>query len=95
MFGILMICVNHPAVVRKSGYFKTNMVAAYMKMLSEIHGTSMEEWSEELNDEIISKHDISLSTEEHLSQILPELTNKFMLPMFIPHIQQYLASPQV
>lgn len=63
MFGILMICVNHPAVVRKSEYFKTNMVPAYMKMLGEISGMSMEEWSEELNDEIISKNDISLSTE--------------------------------
>lgn len=55
----------------------------------------MEEWSEELNDEIISKHDISLSAEEHLGQILPELTNKFMLPLFIPHIQQYLSSGQI
>lgn len=42
MYGILMICINHPAVVRKSEYFKTNMVAAYMRMLSEIGGMSME-----------------------------------------------------
>jgi hypothetical protein len=42
MFGILMICVNHPAVVRKSEYFKTNMVPAYMKMLSEINGIYIE-----------------------------------------------------
>jgi hypothetical protein len=42
MFGILMVCVNHPAVVRKSEYFKTNMVPAYMKMLSEINGISIE-----------------------------------------------------
>jgi hypothetical protein len=42
MFGILMICVNHPAVVRKSEYFKTNMVPAYMKMLAEIGNMSME-----------------------------------------------------
>lgn len=63
MFGILTICVNHPAVVRKSEYFKTNMVPVYMKMLAEINGTTIEQWSEELNDEIISKHDISLSAE--------------------------------
>jgi hypothetical protein len=41
-----MICVSHPSIVRKSEYFKTNMVPAYMKMLSEIGGMSMEEWSE-------------------------------------------------
>jgi hypothetical protein len=41
-----------------------------MKMLSEPSSISMEEWCEELNDEIISKTDISLSTEEHLGHIL-------------------------
>lgn len=46
MYGILMICVNHPAVVRKSEYFKSNMAPVYMKMLSEINGMSLEEWSE-------------------------------------------------
>lgn len=66
-----------------------------MRMLTETGNMSVEEWSEELNDEIISKTDISLSTEEHMGHILPELTNKFMLPLFIPYIQQYLASPQV
>lgn len=30
-----------------------------------------------------------------MGHILPELTNKFMLPIFIPYIQQYLASPQI
>lgn len=45
MYGILMICVNHPAVVRKSEYFKTKMAPVYMKMLSEINGMSLEEWS--------------------------------------------------
>lgn len=50
MYGVLMICVNHPSTVRKLEYFKTNMVPAYMRMLSEINGVSMEEWSEELND---------------------------------------------
>ena len=33
-----------------------------------------------------------MSTEEHLGQITPYLTNKFMLPLFIPYIQQYLGS---
>jgi len=42
MFGVLTICVNHPAIVRKSEYFKTNMVPAYMRMLSEINGMSIE-----------------------------------------------------
>ena len=95
MFGVLMLCSSHSSSVRKLEYFKTNMVPAYMKMLSEIHGTSLEEWCEELNDEIISKNDISLSTEEHLGQLTLELTNKFMLPAFIPSIQQYLTSSQV
>lgn len=95
MYGVYMLCINHPASIRKSDYFKTNMVPAYMRMLSEIHGSTTEEWAEELNDEIISKNDISLSTEEHLGQLTAQLTNKFMLPLFIPHIQQYLSSQQV
>jgi hypothetical protein len=35
MHGQLMLCVNHPSIVRKSDYFKNNMVPAYMKMLAE------------------------------------------------------------
>ena len=95
MYGVLMLCMNHSASVRKNDYFKSNMVPAYMRMLSEIHGTSVEEWAEELNDEIVSKNDISLSTEEHLGQLTLEMTNKFMLPLFIPHIQQYLTSENI
>ena len=71
------------------------MVPTYMKLLSEIEETSMEEWLEELDTEIISKNDIAQSTQEHLSQINTELTNKFLLPLFIPHIQQGLISGTV
>lgn len=68
------------------------MVPAYMRMLAETSSTSLEEWCEELNDEVISKTDISIRTEEHLGQIAGELTNKFLLPLFIPYIQQCLSS---
>lgn len=95
MSGILILCMNHHTLVRKSLHFKTRMVPAYMKMLAEITGTSLEEWSEELMDEHISKNDISIITEEHLAQIASELGNKFMLPLFIPLIQQCLSSNEV
>ena len=44
-------------------------------------------------DEQVSKHQISIITEEHLAQIANELGNKFMLPLFIPFIQQGISSP--
>lgn len=44
MSGILSLCMSHHTLVRKSSHFKTRMVPAYMKMLSEITGTSLEEW---------------------------------------------------
>jgi len=48
-----------------------------------------------LIDEQISKNDISMIAEEHLAQIANELGNKFMLPLFIPFIQQCLSSPEI
>jgi hypothetical protein len=36
-----------------------------------------------------------MMTEEHLGQIANELGNKFMLPLFIPLIQQCLSSPEI
>lgn len=92
MSGILTLCMNHHTMVRKSNHFKTRMVPSYMKILTEIDHTSLEEWAEELMDEQISKNDISMITEEHLAQIANELGNKFMLPLFIPLIQQCLGS---
>lgn len=63
MYGVLMLCINHASAIRKLEYFGSKMVPVYMQMLSEIDKMPIEEWSEELNDEIISKNDISLSTE--------------------------------
>jgi hypothetical protein len=34
-----------------------------MSMLAEINETNIEEWAEELIDEVISKNDIAMSTE--------------------------------
>ena len=60
MSGILTLCMNHHTLVRKSSHFKTRMVPSYMKMLAEVDSTTLEEWSEELIDEQISKHHISM-----------------------------------
>ena len=49
MHGILLLCINHPSLIRKNEYFKNRMVPSYMKMLSEIDSISMEEWLEELD----------------------------------------------
>ena len=69
MAGVLILCNQHHTSVRKSEYFKKKMVPAYMGMLAEIKEDSLEEWAEELIDEVISKNDIAMSTEEHLAQI--------------------------
>jgi hypothetical protein len=63
MVGVLTLCMHHHTLVRKNSYFKTNMVASYINMLAEVHKTSLEEWAEELLDEVISKSDIAMSTE--------------------------------
>lgn len=95
MSGILTLCTNHHSSVRKNEHFKTRMVPAYMKMLAEIDRTPLEEWAEELLDEQSSKNDISMVTEEHLVQIAEKLGNRFILPLFIPYIQQCLSSQEI
>ena len=95
MAGIFVLCHEHHTLVRKAKYFKTNMVNAYMKMLAEVREEQTEEWAGELIDEVISKNDVSMSTEEHLGQIANELGNKFMLPLFVPLIRQGLESGEV
>jgi hypothetical protein len=94
MHGVYLLVNSHPTAVKKTQIFKTKYVEIYMKMLSEMDDTPVEEWANEFKDEVISKNDISLSTEEHLSQILEVLGNKFLLPLFINHIQSYLKSDQ-
>lgn len=63
-----------------------------MKMLSEAGKVSSEEWSNDLNPELISKDDVSMATEEHLCQILVHLGTKFLLPLFINYISVGIAS---
>lgn len=67
--GIYGLALSYHSSIRKSEFFKTKMVAAYMKILSEMVGTSTEEWAMELMDETISKDDISMTTQEHLVQL--------------------------
>ena len=45
MYGVLLLAMNHAALMRKSDYFKSNMVPTYMKMLSENESISEEEWA--------------------------------------------------
>jgi hypothetical protein len=73
MHGVLLLCMNHEAQIRKNEFFKARMVGVYMKMLSENEKMTAEEWAAELNPEVISKDDVSMATEEHLSQILLHL----------------------
>ena len=94
MHGVLQLCMNHEAQIRKNEFFKSRMVGVYMKMLSENEKISAEEWAIELNTEIISKDDVSMATEEHLCQILLYLGVKFMLPLFIGSITAALSSPK-
>lgn len=94
MHGVLQLCMNHEAQIRKNEFFKTRMVSIYMKMLSENEKISLEEWAVELNTEIVSKDDVALATEEHLCQILMYLGVKFMLPLFIGSITLALVSPK-
>lgn len=92
MHGVLQLCMNHEAQIRKNEFFKTRMVGIYMKMLSENEKMSAEDWASELNPELVSKEDVSLATEEHLCQILMYLGVKFMLPLFIGSITAALSS---
>ena len=36
-----------------------------------------------------------MSTEEHLAQIANELGNKFMFPLFVPYITEYIQYPHI
>jgi hypothetical protein len=46
MAGVLILCMNHHTLVRKSAYFKSKMVPAYISMLAEIDQTPLEEWAD-------------------------------------------------
>lgn len=63
MHGVLLLCMNHPSLIRKSNYFKSTMVETYMRLLAEDETTPLEEWAHELLNENISKNDISVSCE--------------------------------
>lgn len=63
-----------------------------MRMLAENEKMGVEEWAGELNDEVVSKEDVAMATEEHLAQILVYLGVKFMLPLFMGGIMAGLRS---
>lgn len=41
MHGVYLLTNSHPAAVKKTPVFKSKYVNVYMKMLSEIHETSI------------------------------------------------------
>jgi len=61
-------------------------------MLMEVDSLSLEEWNKDLNEEIISKNDPASAAADALAKICPELGVKFLLPLYIPMIQESLAS---
>lgn len=89
--GLMVICASCSAQVRKGEIFKTKTVPALMKMMTEADSLTLEEWTEELDDEALSKNDPASAAEETLAKIGYELTNKFMLPIFIPLIKECLS----
>lgn len=62
--------------------------------MTEVGSLSLEEWTEELDDEVLSKNDPASAAEETLAKIGYELTNKFLLPLFIPLIKEALSSSE-
>lgn len=92
--GLMVICASCSAQVRKGDVFKTKTIPALMKMMTEADNLSLEEWTEELDDEALSKNDPASAAEETLAKIGYELTNKYMLPLFIPLIKECVSSNQ-
>lgn len=50
---MVALCASVPAIVRKSDVFKTKTVPALMKVMTEGDALSLEEWTEELDDEAL------------------------------------------
>ncbi|KAL4509172.1 hypothetical protein ABPG72_018103 [Tetrahymena utriculariae] len=90
--GILSICTSCSAQVKKGDIFKTKTAPALIKMMTEVDSLSLEEWTEELDDEALSKNDPASAAEETLAKIGYELTNKYLLPIFIPLIKECIAA---
>lgn len=86
-----MLCASVAPQVRKGDVFKAKTVPALMKMMTEVDSLSLEEWTEELDDEALSKNDPASAAEETLAKIGYDLTNKFLLPLFIPLIKEALT----
>lgn len=92
--GVLAISASLPAIVKKTDVFKNKTVPSLMKMMTEADTLSLEEWTEELDDEALSKNDPASAASETLAKIGYEVTNKFLLPLFIPLIKEALANSQ-
>ncbi len=63
-----------------------------MKMMMELDNLSLEEWNKDVNEETLSKNDPASAAADALAKIGYELGVKFLLPIFIPMIQQALSS---
>ncbi|EGR27811.1 kap beta 3 protein, putative [Ichthyophthirius multifiliis] len=86
--AILTLCATNNAQVRKSDVFKQKTIFSIMKLMAESSQLSLEEWTEELEDNKLSQNDAASAAEETLAKIGYELGNKFLFPLFAPLIKE-------
>lgn len=92
MAGLLALAESNPAALRKSEEFRTRTCPAYMRLLTEIEGISLEEWTEQLTEDAASNLSVALAAKENLAHLAGELGVKHLLQWFSPLIQQGLGS---
>lgn len=67
---------TNAALVRKAELFKTSTIPNILMAMTEVEDIPLSEWNEELNDQVISKGDVSSVAEDCLYKICPEIGRK-------------------
>ena len=86
------ISSTNDVVVRKSENFKAKAIPAIMKVLCQLEDLSFEEWSQDLEDNVVSKNDPQSQAQDSLSQFSASLGAKFMLLNCFPFIKEMIIS---
>lgn len=80
--------------IRKSENFKKLVIPMLLEIMDEIKDINIDDWLEDLEDEIIPKEHIYTNANDTISKLSDSLNPKFVLTQFFPYITQLIQSDQ-
>ena len=90
--AVVAFSTKNALSVRKSVNFTAKTLPAIIRMLTEIDTKNINDWENDLNEEIASKNDISGATQDALANINSSLGVKYLLPLCVKYIQELISS---